>query len=137
MALQHRVVLINKPLSNYNEDVDATYRGTHRLHNPERHMLWHLDSLPATTDRSLAVLLDRLKAYSLWPYYLSHKYHAATMPLLEGVDWKNVPGATCRRYRLPLWYARVRECVLMQAVRIKDCLMRARSNHNEFHPISR
>ncbi len=36
IALKHKVVFLNKPLSNYNQDVDVTYRGTHHLRRQKR-----------------------------------------------------------------------------------------------------
>ena len=43
IALRHPVVLLNKPLAYYNQDVEVTGRAIGNLHNPTSHMLWNID----------------------------------------------------------------------------------------------
>ena len=79
VALKHKVAFLNKPLSNYNQDVDVANRGVGRLHNPENHMLWNLGYLEGEekTNCDYKQLIDNLRAFSLLPYYLSDEYHEA------------------------------------------------------------
>ena len=119
VALRHPVVLLGKPLSNYNQDVDAVFRGTHRLHAPEHHLLWHLGDLEPMerTDDGYKRLVDAMRCYDLWPYHLSRKYHAAAAGELAKVDWNRQPKYERRRYRMPVMLARMSECLLKAAAK--------------------
>lgn len=109
VALKHKVVLLNKPLSNYNQDVDITFRGTHHLHEPQYHMLWHLEDLEPVEreNNDYKQLIDNLRTYSLWPYYLDKRYQTASEKELSKVDWDRQTFTTRRRYRQPLWFSRL------------------------------
>lgn len=120
IALRHKVVFLNKPLSNYNQDVDTTFRGIGRLHAPEQHFLWHMDYLHL--DGDLKILMDRLIAYNLIPYYLSRQYHNDTLPLLQQIEWGNIPSNIKRIYHLPLWYSRMEYKARTLGSRIKKLL---------------
>ena len=65
IALKHRTVFLNKSLSNYNQDVDVTYRGTHHLRDPKEHMLWNLGYLEPEekTNADYKQLIDNLRTY--------------------------------------------------------------------------
>ena len=71
IALKYKVAFINKPLAYYNQDVDATYRGTNHLHEPKEHMLWNLTNLEPleATYADYKRLIDALRVYDLMPYY--------------------------------------------------------------------
>ena len=105
IALKHRAVLLNKPLSNYNQDVAVTYRGTHHLRAPEEHMLWNLDYLEPVeqTNPDYKQLIDNLRTYSLYLYLLDRRYREAARRELRKVDWSRQPKKTRRLYRQPLW----------------------------------
>lgn len=105
IALKHKVVLLNKPLSNYNQDVDATYRGTHHLRAPEEHMLWNLDYLEPVeqTNPDYKQLIDNLRTYSLYLYLLDSRYREAARKELRKVDWCRQTKKTQRLYRQPIW----------------------------------
>lgn len=104
IALKYKVVLINKPLSFYNQDVDAVNRGVGKLHNPEEHMLWNVDFLSEEekTNPDYKLLIDNLRTYGLLPYYLSRKYHEAAKQELKKVDWSRQPEKTRKQYSKPL-----------------------------------
>ena len=121
VALAHSVVLLNKPLSNYNQDVDVTYRGTHHLHDPREHMLWQLGEYEPLekSNPDYKQLIDNLRTYSLWPYHLDRRYHTAAQQELAKVDWSRQTGRWRRLYRMPLAIARLREKVMQCAYRIK------------------
>ena len=122
IALKHKVVLTNKPLSNYNQDANPNFRGIRRLHAPEHHFLWHLEYLNLKGDAKS--LIDRLTAYGLIPYYLSHQYHEATLPLLNNVDWDTLPASLRRVYKNPLFFERMKHKILTTAVLLRDRLKR-------------
>lgn len=121
VALKYKVVLLKKPLANYNQDVDVAYRGTHRLHAPEHHLLWHLGDMEPleSTDGDYKRLVDAMRCYDLWPYHLSRSYHTAAAAELAKVDWDHQPRGERCRYRLPVWLARLGNQLLLAAAKIK------------------
>ena len=104
IALKHKVVFLNKPLSNYNQDVDVTYRGTHHLCGPKEHMLWNLGYLEPEekTNPDYKQLIDNLRTYSLLPYLLTKQYRSAARTELAKVDWSLQPAKTSRLYQRPV-----------------------------------
>ena len=125
-ALKHPVVLLNKPLSNYNQDVDVTYRGTHHLHDPKEHMLWNLGDLEPLeqTDPDYKQLADNLRTYGLLAYLLEPQYHDAAQEELDKVDWSRQPKKTRRLYRQPLCYLKLRALFLKLGSTVKQAIQR-------------
>lgn len=109
LALAHKIAFVNKPLSNYFQDVPVGKRATRRLHSPERHMLWNLDFLSAeeSNNKDLKYLLDRLRCGGLKRYYLSRDYHDAAVAELGKVDWNHIAAPVYRFYHSPLWLQRI------------------------------
>lgn len=124
IALNHKVVLLNKPLSNYNQDVDVTYRGTHHLRDPKEHMLWNLGYLEPEekTNPDYKQLIDNLRTYSLMPYLLTKQYRIAARQELAKVDWIRQPASLQRLYRLPVGILRLRHYSLRIGSNIKKHL---------------
>ena len=124
VALKHKVVLLNKPLSNYNQDVDVTYRGTHHLHKPNEHMLWNLGYLEPEekTNHDYKQLIDNLRTYSLWPYYIDREYHTAAQQELSKVEWGKQTSHWRKLYNRPLWLMRIHNRLFKVAIRIKKSL---------------
>ena len=125
IALKHKTVLLNKPLANYNQDVDITYRGTHHLHPPERHMLWHMGEYEPL-ERSkpdYKQLIDNLRTYSLMNYLLDRRYRSAARTELGKVDWIRQPAKTRRLYRWPIWLLKKREQILFLGSYFKQRLI--------------
>lgn len=122
IALKHEVILLNKPLSNYNQDVDVTYRGTHHLRNPKEHMLWNLDYLEPEekTNRDYKQLVDNLRTYGLMPYLLTTQYRNAARKVLNKVDWNLQPKATRRLYKSPIAYLKLRMKILKLGSSVKQ-----------------
>ena len=121
IALKHKTVFLNKPLSNYNQDVDVTYRGTHHLRDPKEHMLWNLGYLEPEekTNADYKQLIDNLRTYSLLPYLLTKQYRSAARQELAKVDWSRQSANTARLYRLPVGILRLRRFALLTGVKIK------------------
>lgn len=117
----YKTVVLNKPLFSYNQDVAKKNRGTQQLHPPQHHFLWHQDYLHASGE--CKTLLDRLVAYSLLPYYLSHRYHDDTLPLLQHIDWDSLPDKLRQPYRHPLACERLKNRFLSVAVWLRDNLL--------------
>lgn len=126
IALKHKVVLLNKPLANYNQDVDITYRGTHHLHDPKHHMLWQLEEFEPMekTNPDYKQLIDNLRTYSLMNYLLESRYRNAAQKELSKVDWACQPTTIRRRYLHPVWLLQLRQSFLKTGSRIKKHLIR-------------
>lgn len=124
VALKYQVAFLNKPLSNYNQDVDVTYRGTHHLHDPEVHMLWNLDYLSEVEKISpdYKQLIDNLRTYGLFPYYLSKKYHQEAKNQLLKVDWTKQNKKWNSTYKEPLVFLRIKHKVMVWGVKLKQLL---------------
>lgn len=125
IALRHKVVFLNKALSNYNQDVDVTYRGTHHLRDPKEHMLWNLGYLESEekTNPDYKQLIDNLRTYGLLSYLLTKQYRQAARQELAKVDWDRQPIATRRLYRLPIWILRCRQRILIIGSRLKQTML--------------
>ena len=124
IALKHKVVLLNKPLSNYNQDVAITFRGTHHLRAPEEHMLWNLGYLEPLeqTNPDYKQLIDNLRTYNLINYLLDHRYRSAARQELAKVDWSQQPVSVYRQYRRPVWMLKIRQSILKIGSRIKHLI---------------
>ncbi|MBR3411538.1 MAG: glycosyltransferase [Bacteroidales bacterium] len=125
IALKNQVALINKPLSNYFQDIPPHKRATRRLHNPKNHMLWNLDYLSQeeTSNKDLAILLDRLRASGLYRYYLSRQYHDQALEIISKIDWSHVSQKIYSRYHTPLFFQRCVYSFRCLMVRIKSLII--------------
>lgn len=110
VALKHKVVFLNKNLSNYNQDVDVTYRGTHHLHPPKYNMLWRLGEYESLekTNPDYKQLIDNLRTYGLQSYLLNSKYRDAARQELSKVDWRNQDVKWEKLYNLPVGVLKIR-----------------------------
>ena len=126
IALKHKVAFLNKPLSNYNQDVDVAQRGIGRLRDPKTHMLWNLDYLAdeERTNPDYKQLIDNLRAYSLMPYYLSKEYRAAAKQELAKVDWSKQPSKTYKEYQRPVWFLKAKRRFMKFGSRVKQWLIK-------------
>jgi glycosyltransferase involved in cell wall biosynthesis len=109
IVLKYKVVLLNKPLAYYNQDVDVKSRGVGRLHKPQQHMLWNLSDLDVEEKNNVDYkqLMDNLRVYGLLPYYLSKEYHKDALTELVKVDWEKQPKKVWRQYHQPLIWTRI------------------------------
>lgn len=109
IALKYKVAFLNKPLSYYNQDVDGVNRGVGRLHCPEHHMLWNLEFLAdeESCNPDYKQLIDNLRTYGLYPYFLSKMYHDAAAQELAKVDWNKQSESTQKLYSRPLAWLRM------------------------------
>lgn len=125
IALKHKVAFLNKPLAYYNQDVDVANRGVGLLRSPKEHMLWNLGDLVALeqTDVYLKQLIDDLRTYGLYPYYLSRNYHEAAVVELAKVDWRKQSKRVQKQYRRPLLMERLRYAIMIFASRVKSKLL--------------
>lgn len=109
IALKHKVVLLNKPLSNYNQDVNPTYRGTHnKKYDPESFMTFHLNQFAEEESKNddLKILLDRLRVYSLMNFRRYNLYPQMVNAEIAKVDLSNVERIYLFYYKAPYWIVR-------------------------------
>ena len=101
IALKHKVVLVNKPLAYYNQDVEIQNRAIGpRLYKPEEHMLF-TDYGKMMENEDFKILFDKLAIYGLLPYYLNNVNAVEVKNILERIDWKNTDSEFAKYYRMP------------------------------------
>ena len=110
VALKHPVVLLNKPLSNYNQDVDASFRGTHnKRYDPDTFMTFHFDQFRLEEERNhdLKVLLDRIRVYTLMIFRKNNLYPDSVKREIAKVNFTNVDSIYKFYYNAPYWVVKV------------------------------
>ena len=106
IALKYKVMLLNKPLSNYNQDVDSTFRGTHnKRYNPDTFMTFHFDCFAEEERKNhdLNVLLDRLRVYTLMNFRKDNLFPNRVGQEINKVDFNNVEPKYRFYYKAPYW----------------------------------
>lgn len=126
IALKYKVAFLNEPLAYYNQDSSPKWRGTKQITNPRYHMLWNLQYLEREeiNNNDLKQLLDNLRVYSLFPYYLSQQYRNAAKEELAKVDWAKQPKKTQCLYRVPIPLLKCRQVVLKTGSIIKQAIIK-------------
>lgn len=110
IALKHKVVLLNKPLSNYNQDVDTSYRGTHRRsYDPDSFMTFHFDQFEEeeTINANLKILLDRIRVYTLMNFRKYNLFPDKVRQEIAKVDFKNTEPIYRFYYNAPYWIVKL------------------------------
>ena len=126
IALQERVAFLDEPLAYYNQDANPAGRAVGHLVDPKVHMLWNLGYLEAeeTVNLDYKQLIDNLRTYSLFPYYLSEEYRDAARVELDKVDWGRQPEKTVKLYRKPVSFLRFRRSFLRLGSIVKQWILR-------------
>jgi len=124
VALKYPVAFMNKPLAYYNQDVEQANRaiGT-KLHKPQEHMLFALKELYETEkpDSDLKHLMDALRVYGLFPYYLNKSTRKEALVQLARVDWSKQSAAAYRQYyRTPVWLLILKQNIIQLAWKLKQ-----------------
>jgi GT2 family glycosyltransferase len=125
IALQYKVVFLNKSLACYNQDVNQNSRGVGKLYPPERHMLWNLSDLEPIeqTNQDYKQLVDNLRTSGLMPHYLSKEYHEAAKQELAKVDWSRQPAGIKREYKRPIGLLKLKYALMRIGSIIKQKLI--------------
>jgi glycosyltransferase involved in cell wall biosynthesis len=126
VALKYKVALLNKPLSNYNQDVELQRRAVGNLHNPKTHILWNLDYLAEEEqiNENLKQLLDNMRVYSLFPYYLNEENREEAKAELAKVDWSRQSYSEYKRYyKTPIGCLKISYKIKLIASKIKKILI--------------
>ena len=126
IALRYRVAFLNEPLAYYNQDSNPRWRGIRHLPDPQSHMLWNLDYLEEEEKSNpyCKQLMDNLRTYGLFPYYLSKEFRDAAKQELEKVDWKNQTQATRNLYNTPILFLKIRNTFLAIGSAVKQCIIK-------------
>ncbi len=131
IALNHKVAFLNKPLANYNQDVALVNRAIGKLHNPDTHMLWNLGYFEekAKSEPVLKQLLDNLRVYSLYPYFLSNKYRESARKELDKVDWSKQSYSKYKRYyMIPISFLKIERFIKICGSKIKNRIFKIYGN---------
>lgn len=126
VALKYKVAFLNEPLAFYNQDSCSEWRGTAQLVEPRYNMLWNLDYLSdeEKNNPDYKKLIDGLRVYSLFPYFLSRQYHDAARKELDKVDWKKQPWSTRFLYSQPVFFLKCHNAFMKCGSVIKQWLIR-------------
>ena len=108
IALKHKVILVNKPLAYYNQDVDRNNRGVavHKIYSPENHFIFNLDYLydNEKNNHRLKILLDKLRVYILLKYRMQKAFPKEYNAEIKKVDFSVQPLGVRLQYYLPVWF---------------------------------
>ncbi|MFC2580097.1 MAG: glycosyltransferase family 2 protein [Bacteroidota bacterium] len=108
IALKHKVILVNKPLAYYNQDVDINNRGVavHKIYSPENHYIFNLDYLydNEKNNHRLKILLDKLRVYILLKYRMQRAFPKEYNAEIKKVDFSVQPLGVRLQYYLPVWF---------------------------------
>lgn len=125
IALKYKTAFLNKPLSNYNQDVDITFRGTHHLHEPKNDMLWSLQGLEQEeiSNKDYKSLIDKLRVNGLFSYYLTTRYRDIALQELAKVDWSKQPKKILRLYHTPVMILKLKRSFFKAGAKVKGFLL--------------
>lgn len=104
IALKYKVAFLNKPLANYNQDVEITGRGVRlKGYDPDSFMTFHFDRFAEeeNNNKSLKILLDRLRVYSLLRFRYDNQYANEVDAEIMKVDFNNVDKEYMFYYKAP------------------------------------
>ena len=113
VVLKYPVVFLNKPLSNYNQDVENISRGVvhNKIYIPETHFIFNLNYLSRSelANPDLKKLLDLLRVYTLERYRLQQAYPVFYKKEIDKVDFSHQALKVRLFYFLPIpillvWY---------------------------------
>ena len=106
VALNYSVAFLNSPLSNYNFDIDLYNRAvdTYKIYLPHKHYIFNLDYLnqEETINEDLKFLLDKLRVYTLFPYYFKNLYTEEFQREILKVNFNNLPFYCKLQFKLPI-----------------------------------
>lgn len=116
IILKNKSVLLNKPLSNYNQDIEKTFSGTHkRRYNPDTFVAFHFDRYGEEEARNgeLKVLLDKLRVYLLMNFRKHNLYPDKVNREIAKVDFSHVDPIYRFYYKSPFWIVKT-YCLTME-----------------------
>ncbi len=126
IALNNKVVLVDKPLAYYNQNIDVQNRAVGKLHNPESHEVFNYDFFAEyeANNAELKLLLDKKRVSGLFQYYLSEQYRELAKRELARVNWQTLPKSALKTYKTPIWQLKLHYHFMKFASRIKQWLIK-------------
>ena len=108
IALKHKVILVNKPLAYYNQDVDVNNRAIgSRFYKPEEHMLFS-NYGDFMHNEGFRFLFERLALYGLLSYYLNDVNKLEVYQILSEINWNKHEHKYLLYYKkFPRWAVKV------------------------------
>ena len=108
IALKHKVILINKPLAYYNQDVDVNNRAIgSRFYKPEEHMLFS-NYGDFMHNEGFRFLFERLALFGLLSYYLNDVNKLEVYQILSEINWNKHEHKYLLYYKkFPRWAVKV------------------------------
>ena len=108
IALKHQVILVNKPLAYYNQDVDVNNRAIgSRFYKPEEHMLFS-NYGDFMHNEGFRFLFERLALYGLLSYYLNDVNKLEVYQILSEINWNKHEHKYLLYYKkFPRWAVKV------------------------------
>ena len=110
IVIRHRAALINKPLSNYNQDVDKRTRAIGSLPPPETQFAFNADYLRPYMEHhpNAKHVIEWVQIVCLKQYYLSRQYHRQASAVLKTIDMRDHVGKPYSSYTTrPVWLTRL------------------------------
>lgn len=108
ITLKHKVILVNKPLAYYNQDVDVNNRAIgSRFYKPEEHMLFS-NYGDFMHNEGFRFLFERLALYGLLSYYLNDVNKLEVYQILSEINWNKHEHKYLLYYKkFPRWAVKV------------------------------
>ncbi|MDR2824188.1 MAG: glycosyltransferase [Prevotellaceae bacterium] len=125
IALKYKVALENQPLAFYNQDVETIMRGV-RMHKTEHNFLFNLQEFEnlADTNKKLKQVLDNLRVYGLFSYFLQKSTRNQAFVELQKVDWANQPKSEYTKYyKTPVFYLKYKMLIFRFLSKIKTFVL--------------
>lgn len=89
VCLKIKIAFLNKPLSNYNQDVDLLNRAIGlKFYKPDEHFLFQDYNFLKGND-DFVYLFEKLALYALYPYYIFNKNAKEVNDIINSVHWQN------------------------------------------------
>lgn len=130
IALKNRVAYLNKPLAYYNQDVEILYRAvtSERLYSTQEHYIFNLGYLSEEekNNPTLKHLLDTLRVYVLFPYYLDTSRRNEAKTELEKVNWEKQPQAVRSKYHKPAFILKMYRAFMKLGSKVKQQIIKIR-----------
>jgi glycosyltransferase involved in cell wall biosynthesis len=128
IALFYPTVMINKCLLYYNQDVEQAMRAIgQKLHKPENHFIFASQQLynQENNNPKLKILMDKLRVYNLFPYFLNKNTRQAAINQLDKVNWANQPKTEYNKYyKTPIFVHRIKFKIRKTGSKIKKMLIK-------------
>lgn len=93
IALQYKIAYLNKQLANYNQDSDATFRATKKIHSPDKNYVFYFSEFKKfeKSNPNLKALLDHIRIGNFEKYVSYGLHQEKAKELIEEVNFITKP----------------------------------------------